>query len=221
MLAERVLFIDAEAMVLDKPAGLPVDAPRDGALAVENHLDSLRFGFVRRPGIVHRLDRDTSGCLLLARNPKAHKRFAAAFEAGAVVKTYLAVIAGVPKTESGVIDLALSKVSTREAGWRMIAAAKGKPAKTHWATLGTIDGRTLVVFRPETGRTHQLRVHAASGLGMPIAGDPVYGDGKGPMLLHAATLTLPRGAKPAIAAQAPLPASFGAFADLWTVDADA
>ena len=89
LLADRVLFIDAEAMVIDKPAGLPVDRPRDGALSVENHLDSLRFGFERRPQTVHRLDRDTSGCLLLARNPRVHKRFAMAFEKGEIGRAHV------------------------------------------------------------------------------------------------------------------------------------
>jgi 23S rRNA-/tRNA-specific pseudouridylate synthase len=82
MLSDNVLFIDAEAIVVNKPAGLPVDAPRDGALSVENHLESLRFTFKRWPVPVHRLDRDTSGCLLLARTARAQKRFSAAFEAG-------------------------------------------------------------------------------------------------------------------------------------------
>ena len=86
LLADRVLFIDAEAMVLDKPAGLPVDRPRDGSLSLENHLDALRFGFERLPQAVHRLDRDTSGCLLLARNPRIHKKFQMAFERGEVTK---------------------------------------------------------------------------------------------------------------------------------------
>ena len=99
MLADHILFLDGEAIVVDKPAGLPVSAPRDGSLSVENHLDSLRFGFRRWPTAVHRLDRDTSGCLLLARNPKAHKRFAAAFAAGTVDKQYLAVVEGVPEAE--------------------------------------------------------------------------------------------------------------------------
>lgn len=208
LLSDRVLFLDGEALVLDKPAGMPVDAPRDGSLSVENHLGSLTFGFQRWPLPVHRLDRDTSGCLLLARNPKAHKRFAAAFELGAVEKTYLAVLAGVPTEESGVIDLPLAKTSTAATGWRMIPDPKGKRAITHWRTLATIEGRTLVEFRPETGRTHQLRVHAASGLGIPIAGDPVYGDGAGPMLLHASRLTLSRETKAPIEAEAPLPDRF-------------
>ena len=120
MLADHLLFIDAEAMVLDKPAGLPVNPVRDGAISLENHLDSLRFGYRRWPTAVHRLDRDTSGCLLLARNPRAHKRFAAAFEAGLVTKEYLAVVEGVPAEAEGRIDLPLAKISSREAGWRIV-----------------------------------------------------------------------------------------------------
>ncbi|TVV71114.1 RluA family pseudouridine synthase [Sphingomonas solaris] len=215
MLADRILFIDAEALVLDKPAGLPVTAVRDGSLSLDNHLDSLRMGFQRQPGAVHRLDRDTSGCLLLSRNPKAHKRFAAAFEAGTVRKTYLAVVSPPPQAASGVIDLPLTKVSTREEGWRIVADAKGKPSRTRWERLAVVDGRALLAFMPETGRTHQLRVHAASGLGAAIVGDPMYGPDAdrstgGKMLLHARRLMVPRADKLAIEAVAPLPASFAA-----------
>lgn len=215
MLPDRILFIDAEAIVIDKPAGLPVDAPRDGSLSVENHLDSLRMGFRRRPLPVHRLDRDTSGCLLLARNPRAHKRFAAAFEGGTVDKLYRAILAGVPDGEEGEIDLALAKVSSAAAGWRMVADPRGKAARTRWRVERVIDGRALVAFRPATGRTHQLRVHAASGLGIPILGDPVYGaaGGAGRTMLHASAITIPRDRHAAIVAEAPLPADFGAFAD--------
>ena len=212
LLADRVLFIDAEAMIVDKPAGLPVDRPRDGSLSVLNHLDSLRFGFERLPAIVHRLDRDTSGCLLLARNPKMQKKAQLAFEAGAVEKTYLAVLDGVPKEPAGTIDLPLNKVSSREGGWRMVVVKGGQRAVTHWETVIFGEGRALVVFRPETGRTHQLRVHAANGIGIPIVGDPVYGGGSGKMLLHARTLSVPRGGKPPIAATAPLPDHFPAWA---------
>lgn len=209
LLADRVLFIDAEAMVVDKPAGLPVDAPRDGALSVASHADMLRFGFQRPPVAAHRLDRDTSGCLLLARNPRALKKFGAAFEAGQVDKTYIAVLSGEIVEADGVIDLPLAKISSKDKGWRMVVDAKhGKPARTHWRRLATGHGRTLVEFRPQTGRTHQLRVHAATGLGAPIAGDPVYGDGIGPMLLHALSLSLPRDGKPPISATAPLPPHF-------------
>lgn len=210
LLSDRVLFLDGEAIIIDKPAGLPVDTPRDKSVSVESHLKMLTFGFARVPLPVHRLDRDTSGCLLLARNPKAHKRFAAAFEAGSVTKTYLAILDGVPATNEGTVDLPLGKTSTEKDGWRMVPDPKGKSAVSHWRVLAEKEGRALVEFRPETGRTHQLRVHAASGIGIPIAGDPVYGTGNGraPMLLHARYLKLERGDKKPVEAKAPLPPSF-------------
>ena len=214
MLTDLVLFIDGETIVLDKPAGLPVDRPRDGSSSVEAALDTFRFGFQREPSAVHRLDRDTSGCLLIARHPKAHKRFAAAFEAGLVEKTYLAVLDGVPEGEGGRIELPLTKRSTHEEGWRMVADPRGKAAVTDWRLLGVVEGRALVEFRPQTGRTHQLRVHAADGLGHAIVGDPVYGVGGEPMLLHAQCLRLPRDPKPAIDVTAPLPKSFARWAGL-------
>jgi tRNA pseudouridine32 synthase/23S rRNA pseudouridine746 synthase len=209
---DRILFIDGEALVIDKPAGLPVDPPRDGSLSLENHMESLRFGFRRWPVAVHRLDRDTSGCLLLARNPKAAARFGQAFERGEVKKLYLAVLDGVPAEDEGVIDLPLAKVSTREQGWRMVADPKGKSARTAWRVLRSEGGRTLVEFRPETGRTHQIRVHAATEIGAAVVGDPVYGraDPAG-MLLHARRLSLPRPGKAAVEAEAPVPAQFGVF----------
>lgn len=208
MIEDRILFHDAEALLLDKPAGLPVDAPRDGGPSVESALHALRFGFARPPSIVHRLDRDTSGILLLARNPRAHRRFAEAFDQRRVAKRYLAVVDGVPAIARGVIDMALAKVSTREAGWRIVPDAKGKPARTGWETLGIVDGRAVLLLVPETGRTHQLRVHMASGLGLPIAGDPVYGARAGAMLLHAWRLSVPRDGKPPVEGEAVPPATF-------------
>ena len=217
LLSDRVLFLDGEALVVDKPAGLPVDAPRDGSLSLENHLDSLRFGFKRWPLPVHRLDRDTSGCLLLARNPKAHGRFTRAFESREVEKQYLAVVDGVPEGDGGTIDLALAKISTAEEGWRIVGDSDGKlggkPSVSHWEKLAVVEGRSLLRFRPETGRTHQLRVHALEGLGFPLVGDPGYGRGgtKARTLLHAERLVVKRDVKPSIMAEAPFPDTFAAL----------
>ena len=171
-------------------------------------LGELTFGFQRLPLAVHRLDRDTSGCLLLARNPKAHKRFGQAFEAGLVTKRYIAVLDGEPEDDAGEIDLPLIKISTAEEGWRMTGAPNGKSAKTRWQVLERVKGRAMVAFFPETGRTHQLRVHAAEALGIPIVGDPVYGKGGPAVMLHAAGLIVPREGKPDVAAEAPLPLRF-------------
>ncbi|MBV9932298.1 MAG: RNA pseudouridine synthase [Alphaproteobacteria bacterium] len=215
MWEKYVLYIDGEAIVIDKPAGLAVHPGARTTESLEDYLGHFRFGFQRTPLPVHRLDRDTSGCLLLARNPKAHKRFQRAFEEKKVTKTYLAVLAGVPGPEDGTVDMPLGKVSTREQGWRMVRDPKGKPSVTHWRRLGVKDGRALILFTPETGRTHQLRVHAADGIGVPIAGDPVYGPStgsgqayRGPMLLHARSLRVARDAKPPVEATAPLPPHF-------------
>lgn len=206
-----ILFEDGEALVIDKPGGLSVDRPRAGGASLEDEMDALRFGFMRRPAPVHRLDTDTSGCLLLARNPKALARFARAFEERRVEKTYLGILNGTLDAEEGTIDLALSKISSAEKGWRMIVARKGKPSLTHWERLASADGLTLVRFRPVTGRTHQIRVHAAEGLKLPLLGDPVYGrkDRRAPRtMLHAERLVMPREGKEDVAAQAPLPGDF-------------
>lgn len=213
MSAIPILFEDAEALVIDKPAGLPIERPRAGGRSLEDHLDDLKLGFQRAPVPVHRIDTDTSGCLLLARNPKALKRFNAAFEAREVEKVYLGIVAGPVDAEEGTIDLALSKISSAEKGWRMIAAKKGKPSVTHWTKRAERNGLTLVEFRPETGRTHQIRIHALAGLGHPLLGDPVYGDGKGAArtMLHALALTVRREGKPSIVATAPIPADFAAL----------
>jgi len=213
-LADRILTMDGEAIIIDKPAGLPVDPPRDGSLSLENHLASLTFGFKRWPLAVHRLDRDTSGCLLLARNPKAHKRFGAAFEASEVTKTYIAVVAAVPNEQEGVIDMPLGKISSEAEGWRMVHDDKGKRAVTRWRLIGQNEGRALLACFPETGRTHQIRVHLADGLGLGIIGDPVYGapplEARAPLLLHARALHMPRANKPPVEAKAPLPERFAA-----------
>lgn len=207
--AETLPFIDGEAIVIDKPAGLPVSQPRKGGRSLDDYLTHLRFGFQRLPLAVHRLDQDTSGCLLLARHAKAHKRYGAAFEAGTAEKAYLGIVEGDIADDSGTIDIALGKTSTAEEGWRIVPDASGKRAVTHWKRIDAVGGLTLVEFRPETGRTHQIRVHALHGLGKPLLGDPFYGKSyPSGLMLHAASLTLPRGDKPPIVANAPMPKRF-------------
>jgi len=208
MWEKSVLFIDAEALVIDKPAGLAVHPGPRTRESLEDILHHFRFGFQREPMIVHRLDRDTSGCLLLARNPRVRRRMQTAFEGREVRKTYLAVVEGVPEAEAGTIDLPLAKISSAEQGWRMVVDPNGKSAVSHWQRIATHEGRALIRFEPETGRTHQIRVHAREGLGFPIVGDPHYGRGGGPMMLHARALHLGRPGKRPIEAVAPLPEHF-------------
>ena len=211
-LEDLILFVDGEAIVIDKPAGLPVDQPRAGGTSIEARIGELTLGFARPPVAMHRLDRDTSGCLLFARNHKSRATYQQAFEGGTVRKAYVAVVDGVLDADEGIIDLPVAKTSSAESGWRMVVDDAGKPAVTHWRRIAEVEGETMVEFRPQTGRTHQIRVHAASGLGVPIVGDPVYGPVRGgsgePMLLHSRFLSIPRGEKPPAQATAPLPATF-------------
>jgi tRNA pseudouridine32 synthase/23S rRNA pseudouridine746 synthase len=223
-LEDLILFVDGEAIVIDKPAGLPVDTPRSGGASVESRIDELSLGFKRPPVPMHRLDRDTSGCLLFARNPKARARFQQTFEQGMVSKSYLAVLDGEIEGVDGVIDLPVAKVSSAAGGWRMVVSEGGKEAATRWRKLAEVEGRTLVEFRPTTGRTHQIRIHAARGLGAAIVGDPVYSlpdDAElgamtlpdSGMLLHAWRLVVPRDPKEAIDVTAPVPDRFGLWLD--------
>lgn len=223
-LEDRILFVDGEAIVIDKPEGLPVDTPRAGGDSVEARIEELALGFKRPPVAMHRLDRDTSGCLLFARNPKARAYFQQAFERGEVEKSYLAVLDGETPGEEGLIDLPVAKFSTAKGGWRMVVEKGGKQAATRWRRIAEADGQSLVEFRPTTGRTHQIRVHAARGLGAAIVGDPVYsladdadlGDMTLPdsgMLLHAWRIVVPRPPREPIDVTAPAPDRFGRWLD--------
>ncbi|MBU6166000.1 MAG: RluA family pseudouridine synthase [Alphaproteobacteria bacterium] len=186
-----VIFANADVVVINKPPGLAVHPGPKTPHSLEALLPQLALGrFV--PVAAHRLDRDTSGCLAVARSRRGVKALAAAFAGGGAEKIYWAILSGLPATPSGLVDAPLAKISSAAAGWRMVVDPAGKASRTHWQVL---DAATrLVEFRPETGRTHQIRVHAAE-IGCPIAGDPVYGDGVGPMRLHARCLaiTLPDG----------------------------
>lgn len=178
---------------------------------IASRIDELKAGFRRPPTAMHRLDTDTSGCLLFARTAKARARFQKAFETRAVEKSYLAVVAGEIAEETGEIDIPLAKKSSAEAGWKMVGDPHGLEATTRWRRLAVRDGSTLVEFRPVTGRTHQIRAHAREAFGRGILGDRVYGIPGGPMLLHASRLVVPREVKDAIDVTAPLPDYFGSW----------
>lgn len=203
-LDSRILHRDANLLILDKPAGIPVHRGPSGRPSLEDALAPLAFGLRAPPVPAHRLDHDTSGCLALARHAKARSRLGRLFEAGRVRKLYWALVRPAPAAESGVIELALAKVS-RPAGWRMQPDPAGQRAMTSWRVLGRAGDLAWLELAPETGRTHQIRVHLAA-IGCPILGDPVYGRGDGPLMLHARRLEIPYWAdRPPVVAEAPPP----------------
>src|SRR5262245_58633243 len=173
-LADRVLYRDGLILVIDKPAGIAVQAGPGGGPNLEQQFDSLRFGLPHPPALAHRLDRDTSGCLVLGRHTKALRRLGALFAAGRVEKVYWAIVDGRPSEPEGRIETGLKKL-TRGAGWRMIIDPAGQKAITDYRVRNAVGGRAWLELQPRTGRTHQLRVHCAA-LGCPVAGDAVYGD---------------------------------------------
>ena len=190
-LADRVLYRDGLILVIDKPAGVAVHPGPGGGPNLESRFDELRFGLPHPPALAHRLDRDTSGCLVLGRHPKALRRLGALFASGQVTKVYWAVVEGQPPETEGRIETGLKKLS-RGSGWRMIVDPAGQRAITDYRVCGTAEGRSWLELRPRTGRTHQLRVHCAE-LGCPVVGDPVYGPGAGggPLMLYARSIALP------------------------------
>jgi tRNA pseudouridine32 synthase/23S rRNA pseudouridine746 synthase len=206
----RLLYRDALMLVIDKPAGLPVHPGPKGGETLVAHLDALRFGLPRRPEAAHRLDRETSGCLVLGRHAKALARLGHLFRRGEVDKVYWASVEGGPETDEGEIDLALAPRSPDPRSWWMKVDPDGQPSLTRWRVLARADATTVLELRPITGRTHQLRVHCAA-MGWPILGDAIYGHAPrmgGPGLhLHARSVTLPLyPRKPPITVEAPVPA---------------
>jgi len=201
-LLTRVLHRDALIIVIDKPAGIPVHAGPGGGPNLEELFDVLRFGLPRPPSLAHRLDRDTTGCLVLGRHPKALRKAGAMFAGGRARKTYWAIVEGVPKKPEGLISYALQKITPGK-GWKMVVHPKGQEAITAYKLRGTFDTptgkRSWIECEPKTGRTHQIRVHLAE-IGCPIVGDPVYGrnaranvdEASGEsLMLHARAISLP------------------------------
>jgi RluA family pseudouridine synthase len=195
-----ILFRDDRFVVLDKPAGLPVHPGPRGGPSVEDWFPALSQ---RRQGpwLAHRLDADTSGCLLVALRRSALLAAQAEFAAGRVRKTYWAVVRGAPEHRCGAIDTPLVRRST-PSGWHMELGGDGKRAVTEWRVLGRDTELAWLELSPHTGRTHQVRVHCAH-LGCPVLGDTVYGGGGGALHLLARALDLCL--EPPVSAVAPVP----------------
>jgi len=216
-----ILYEDDSLLIINKPAGLvvhPAPGHAGGTLvnALLAHCPNLPgIGGVQRPGIVHRLDKDTTGAIAIAKTDFAQQHLQAQLKAKTARREYLGVVHGVPKSESGTVDFPIGRHPVDRKKMAVVSVEKGgRSAVTHWQTLERLGNYTLMHFQLETGRTHQIRVHCAA-LGHPIVGDPVYSSG------HSVGVNLPGQALHAwklklqhpmsgefIEAIAPLPASF-------------
>jgi tRNA pseudouridine32 synthase/23S rRNA pseudouridine746 synthase len=198
-MVSRLLYRDGLMLVIDKPAGLAVHRGSPNSKdrnkeSLEDHFDTLRFGLPRLPALAHRLDRDTSGCLVLGRHRKALAELGKLFRNGAIDKTYWAVVEGAPDAEEGVIELPLGRLDDK-IGWWMKHDPQGQPAVTKWKVMGrSPEQLTWLALELLTGRTHQIRVHCAE-MGWPVLGDGIYGNaprhGGPPLHLHAREIVVP------------------------------
>ncbi|PMB00969.1 RluA family pseudouridine synthase [Fischerella thermalis CCMEE 5268] len=179
-----ILYEDDQLLILNKPAGLvvhPAPGHPDGTLvnAILAHCPNLPgIGGVQRPGIVHRLDKDTTGAIAIAKTEFAHQHLQAQLKTKTAQREYLGVVYGVPKTENGTVDLPIGRHPVDRKKMAVVSPEKGgRHATTHWRILERLGNYTLMHFQLETGRTHQIRVHSAH-IGHPIVGDPVYSSGR-------------------------------------------
>nr|WP_199306879.1 RluA family pseudouridine synthase [Anabaena sphaerica] len=179
-----ILYEDEQLLILNKPAGLvvhPAPGHTDGTLvnALLAHCPNLPgIGGVQRPGIVHRLDKDTTGAIAIAKTDIAYQHLQAQLQAKTARREYLGVVYGAPKTETGTVDLPIGRHPQDRKKMAIIPVEQGgRTAITHWQVKERLSNYTLIHFQLETGRTHQIRVHSAK-IGHPIVGDPVYGSGR-------------------------------------------
>ena len=189
----RLLYRDALMLVIDKPTGFAVHRGPKGGESLEDNFGALRFGLPRVPALAHRLDRETSGCLVLGRHRKALATLGKLFKNGKIGKTYWAVVEGGPDADAGSIDMPLGRLDESR-GWWMKPDPDGQLAVTNWKVMGRAGPVTWLALEPVTGRTHQLRVHCKA-MGWPILGDNIYGTAPrngGPGLqLHSREIVVP------------------------------
>ncbi|MFN3944006.1 MAG: RluA family pseudouridine synthase [Allosphingosinicella sp.] len=183
-IALDIVFEDEHLLVVDKPAGMvvhPAAGNPDGTLvnALLHHCAGRLSGIggVARPGIVHRIDKDTSGLLVVAKTDVAHEGLAAQFKRHSMHRLYLAIVAGIPNPPAGTVDAALARSAANRQKMAIVAEDRGKRAVTHYRLVQPLRDAAMVECRLETGRTHQVRVHMTS-IGHPLLGDPVYGRGR-------------------------------------------
>jgi tRNA pseudouridine32 synthase / 23S rRNA pseudouridine746 synthase len=227
-LETRLLYRDALMLVIDKPAGIAVHKGPKGGENLEAYFSIFRFGLPRDPALAHRLDRDTSGCLVLGRHHKALEKLGLLFKQGKVDKTYWAIVEKGPPQDEGLIDLPLGRMNP-ERGWWMKVDPSGQASQTRWKVMGRSlqDGKELcfVALMPLTGRTHQLRVHCAAA-GWPIVGDPIYGSaGRGEetrLQLHARSIVVPLYKNKApVSVEAPPPSHMKAYLEACSIETQA
>ena len=219
----RILYEDDDLAVVEKPSGMvvhPAAGNEDGTLvnALLHHLKNLSgIGGVARPGIVHRLDKDTSGLLLVAKHDAAHVELSRQLKDREMEKHYLAVVEGVMKEPSGVVDVPIARSKSNRK--RMAVDPDGRPAVTQWHLMEELKNASLLDVHLITGRTHQIRVHMAS-LNHPVAGDPIYGFKHGldapRLMLHARSLAFTHpGSGKRMQFEAPVPEIFSASLKKW------
>lgn len=204
-----ILHRDGMMLVLNKPAGIPVHKGFGGGETLDEAFPHLQFGLPMVPQLAHRLDKATSGCLVLGRHKQALKQLGEMFAQGHIEKTYWALVHGVPAEAQGVINKPLAKqIEQKHLWWMKVDEEKGQSAVTEYRVVAIWEGIAWLELKPKTGRTHQLRVHCAS-LGCPIVGDGIYGDRhapREPMCLHARSVLVPiRKYKEPVLVEAPPP----------------
>ncbi len=221
-----ILYEDDRILILNKPAGLvvhPAAGHTDGTLvnALLAHCPLAEIGGEQRPGIVHRLDKDTTGAIAIAKTDQAYQHLQAQLKAKTARREYLGVVYGVPKTESGSINQPIGRHPVDRKKMAVVPEEKGgRPAITHWQIKERLGNYTLIHFQLETGRTHQIRVHSAY-MGHPIVGDPLYSSGRDigvnlpGQALHAWKLTLQHPVSGEwISVTAPLPKAFNTLLEV-------